>query len=101
LQALRPSRAKDEIDGSDHAQRCPKKIQLQRLTHIKDGKGCENRQRDDLLKNLQLAQTVLGIAKPIRRDLKKILEKRQSPDIKMFEMVSRKIVRTRIDLKGT
>lgn len=48
--------AKDKERGTQQADPCPQVVQRDLLFHVQDGKRHEHRQRDDLLKNLELPQ---------------------------------------------
>ena len=48
--------AKDKERGPQQAYPCPQVVQRDLLFHVQDREGNEHRQRDDLLKNLELPQ---------------------------------------------
>ena len=48
------SRSENEVHRSHQAKASPQKVQLDRLLHVQHGEWHEHRERDDLLKDLQL-----------------------------------------------
>src|SRR5216110_1740611 len=61
------------------AQARPEVIEPHRFLHIEGGKRHEHAERDDFLKNLELAELELRMPDAVRRHLKQILEQRDPP----------------------
>src|ERR1022692_3117185 len=68
-----------EVRRAGHAQRRPEIVKLQGLAHIEHGERHEDRECDDLLHDLQLAERQRGVADAVRRYLQKIFEQRDAP----------------------
>jgi hypothetical protein len=74
------SGAKDEVRSRHQAQRGPEVVPLERLVHVEHREGHEDRQRDDLLRDLQLRQRVAaGVPDAVGRHLQQVLEQRDAP----------------------
>src|SRR5580658_8658873 len=72
-------RAKDEVRRTADAKRRPQVVELWRLLHVDDRKGHENRERDYLLHDLQLAERKTTVAKAVRGNLESVFEKGYAP----------------------
>lgn len=73
------SGAEDEINRSEDAQRGPEVVELERLLHVEQHEGHEDRQRDGLLQDLQLRQRQLGGADAVGRHLQHVFEEGDAP----------------------
>src|SRR6266550_7577368 len=62
-----------------HAERGPEVIQAHRFLHIEGGKRHEHAERDDFLKNLELAELELRMTDAVRGHLEQILEQGDPP----------------------
>jgi hypothetical protein len=71
--------AEHEVDGAHHADRGPEEVELQRLVHVQQCERNENRQRDDLLHDLELPEREHRVADPVGRDLQQVFEQRDAP----------------------
>src|SRR5690606_2485712 len=72
-------RAEHEVYGTEHAERRPQVVELQRLLEIEHREGHEYAKGDDLLQNLQLADAHDLIADAVPRHLQQVLEQRNAP----------------------
>src|SRR4051812_28629172 len=71
--------SEDEEHRTKKAEPCPEEIELHRLMHVENGERNEDRQRHDLLHDLQLRQRELMKPDAIGRNLQQILKKRNPP----------------------
>ena len=71
--------AKHKVHRAHQTQPRPQEIELGRLVHVKDRKGKEHRERDDLLQDLELPQGQGRVADAIRGHLQEVLKERDPP----------------------
>ena len=71
--------AKHEIHRAHQACPRPHVVPLERLVHVKDGKGNEHRQADDFLDDFQLRQGKRAVANAIGRHLQQVFEQGNAP----------------------
>src|SRR5437667_2078648 len=82
----RSTRGRVVILGSEHEEYCPAEAQARPeviephgFLHIEGGKRHEDAERDDFLKDLELAELQLRMTDAVRRHLQQILEQRDPP----------------------
>lgn len=73
------SASEDEIGCTKETEGGPEIVQFQGLLHIEHGKGDEDREGDDFLKNFELGQADLGIAQPVGRHHQHVFEQGNAP----------------------
>lgn len=71
--------AKNKVNRSDHSQRGPQIVKLERFVQKKNIKRHEHAQRDDLLHDLELANAELRKTNSVSGHLKQIFEQRNAP----------------------
>ena len=69
----------DEEDGAAEAERGPDEVEAEFLAHEEQSERHEDRQRDDLLHDLQLRQREGRVADSVRRHLQQVFEQCNAP----------------------
>ncbi len=71
--------AEHEVHRAAHAERCPEKIDSNRLLHVDQAEGHEYAERNYFLDHLQLRQRLFAEANVVGGNLEQVLEESDSP----------------------
>src|SRR5690242_18848170 len=76
---LATSGPEHEIDRAEQTAPRPHEVHLEGLLHVQDRERYEDRERDDLLDDLELPEIERAVPDAVRRHLQEVLEQRDRP----------------------